>query len=99
MQHLGKGRSYHGHTEQKFKERKGVSHGVRGPELKKPERIPMTEKFRKGFRWRIPEARALEAKMEREFPKKHGRESTKEEFKALGRKARREIRRKDQLFN
>jgi len=86
------------HKKQQFKERKGVSHGPGGPQLKKGERIPMTEAHRKG-RFRTPEARALEAKMERNFAKKHGRESTKEEFKALGRKAQREVRRKNQLFN
>jgi len=85
------------HKGQQFKERKGTP-SVRGPELKKGERIPMTEAHRKGL-FRIPEARAIAAKMERNFKKQHGRESTKEEFKAMGRKASREARRKSQLFN
>ena len=86
------------HKAQHFTERKGVSHGPGGPRLKKGERIPMTEAHRAGS-FRTPEARAVEAAMERSFPSQHGRESTKEEFKAMGRKARRQTRRKNQLFN
>ena len=79
------------HKGQKFEER---LHST----MKQGERIPMTARRRKGFK-RTPQARTLRNIMEHDFPREHGRESTNEEFKSMDEKARRVMRRKDQLFN